>query len=138
MVAPARHVRALSTTGATARTTACPGCARCRQPSESSAPGHVSRRRPARPRATSPWSAATWASAFRWRRTTARPDACRGYPLSRYSPGNAGDCAVRVFVTSDSDVRTGVGEVNDQIGEEIARFFKPRSYGEAIQAVVVC
>jgi hypothetical protein len=45
---------------------------------------------------------------------------------------------VRVFVTSDSDVRTGVGEVNDQIGEEIARFFKPRSYGEAIQAVVVC
>jgi len=27
--------------------------------------------------------------------------------------------------------------VNDQIGEEIARFFKPRSYGEAIQEVVI-
>ena len=27
--------------------------------------------------------------------------------------------------------------MNEQIGEEIARFFKPRSYGEAIQEVVI-
>jgi hypothetical protein len=42
-----------------------------------------------------------------------------------------------VFVTSDSDRRTGVAEVNLEIVEEIERFFKAKTYGAEVAAVVI-
>ena len=42
-----------------------------------------------------------------------------------------------LFITSDSDARTGVGEVNDQICQAAERFFVGRSYGDELDGVTI-